>query len=282
MSPGWIPFIFITVSVLAYWLLGRFAPTQSAAELTPTGAGLTRLRNGSERLVSSYIPGSLKQWLDRRLSIAGNPGGLKAGSFLVIWIFAFLLGLLLYFLVRIRVSSQLAPAFAWNMWFLLLVLPYIYLHRAGSRRQKQIERSLPDLLDRLDIAMNVGLPFTTGMEKVLQYLPRSPLRDEFDRAMSEIRYGKSMAQAFRGVAFRVRVPELSSFISSVLQAHALGVDISQVIRNQAESIRMQHRQHSEEEAAKAGTKLVFPLILVTLPMVFILLLGPILISLLMR
>lgn len=284
MSAGWIPLIFILTSVVAYWLLGRVMPTNTAVSepFVPTDNGLASLRDRCDRSIHPRLPESFRKWLEQRLSIAGNPGGMHAGSYLVVWILAILLGLMLYFVVRSSLSVGLAPAIAWNLWLLMGAFPYIYLYRRGKKRQKQIEKSLPDLLDRLDIAMNVGLPFSTGVEKVLNYLPAGPLHDEFDLAMSQVRYGKSMDQAFQGIAHRVRIPEVTSFISAVVQAHRLGVDISQVIRTQAESIRVQHRQHSEEEAAKAGTKLIFPLILVTLPMVFILLLGPILVSLLIR
>ncbi|HID57062.1 TPA: type II secretion system F family protein, partial [Candidatus Poribacteria bacterium] len=88
---------------------------------------------------------------------------------------------------------------------------------------------------------------------------------------------KSFDEAMKGLSRRTRMPVLSSFVGAVIQAHRLGVDISDVIKAQAESIRTHRRQKAEEAAAKAATKMVFPLILCSLPMLFILLMGPIVI-----
>jgi tight adherence protein C len=108
-------------------------------------------------------------------------------------------------------------------------------------------------------------------------MKESALKVEFSRALREIKYGKSFEGALVGIANRVKLPDVNFFVNTVNHAHRMGVDISEVIREQAKDIRIRHRQKSEEAAAKASTKLIFPLVICVLPILFILLIGPLII-----
>jgi tight adherence protein C len=229
-------------------------------------------------ILRQFIPLPLREKLDEKLEIAGNPWGLRAGSFLILQAASLVSVPIFYFLMSEPVS-RIFP----KLIFLILLfmngffLPYTWIIRRGRKRQENIEKTLPDFLDMLDILIGAGFSFSTAMDKILSYLPKGALREELSRVINEMRIGRSFEEALKGFSRRMRMPILSSFVGAVIQAHKLGVDISGVIRAQAESIRVHRRQRVEEAAAKAATKMIFPLMLCTLPLLFILLIGPVVI-----
>jgi tight adherence protein C len=86
--------------------------------------------------------------------------------------------------------------------------------------------------------------------------------------------GRERRQALRELAQRTGVPELARFASAVVQADSLGVPLSQVLREQSAEIRMRRRQRAEESARKAPVKMLFPMILLIFPALFVVILGP--------
>jgi len=230
------------------------------------------------RVVARVIPPKCLFFLEEKLVVAGNPLGLHAGSFIVLQLVNIGVAVALYLLIR--VSALNSNTKSWASILVIsccLLAPYLLLSRKAKLRQKEIEKGLPDFLDRLDIAINVGLSFNTGVERVLLHMKESALKGEFSRALREIKYGKSFEEALTGVANRVKLPDATFFVNTVNHAHRMGVDISEVIREQAKDIRVRHRQKSEEAAAKASTKLIFPLVICVLPILLILLVGPLII-----
>ncbi len=151
--------------------------------------------------------------------------------------------------------------------------PDFYLgNRAGSRGTKILE-SLPDALDLLTISVEAGLGFDAALVKVTEKL-KGPLSDEFKRAASEQRVGKSRQEALRGINDRVDQRELKNFISAIIQADQLGVSMSKVLRIQSEQMRGERRQRAEEKAAKAPILIMLPTIGCIFPSLFIVILAP--------
>jgi tight adherence protein C len=136
---------------------------------------------------------------------------------------------------------------------------------------------LPDALDLLTISVRAGLGFDAALGKVVERM-RGPLPDEFQRALAEVRMGKTRRDALRDIIVRTDVPALTNFISAIIQAEQLGVSISKVLQVQSEQLRIERRQRAEEMAQKAPIKLLFPLIGCIFPCLFIVLLGPALIT----
>jgi tight adherence protein C len=81
-------------------------------------------------------------------------------------------------------------------------------------------------------------------------------------------------EALRDMALRADVPSLTNFISAVIQADQLGVSLAKVLRIQSEQMRVRQRQRAEEAAAQAPVKMMFPLVFLIFPSIFIVLLGP--------
>ena len=151
--------------------------------------------------------------------------------------------------------------------------PDFYLGNRAGGRGRQILETLPDALDLLTISVEAGLGFDAALVKVTEKL-KGALSEEFKRAASEQRVGKSRQEALRGITDRVEQKELGSFISAIIQADQLGVSMSKVLRIQSEQMRMERRQRAEEKAAKAPILIMLPTIGCIFPSLFIVILAP--------
>ena len=151
--------------------------------------------------------------------------------------------------------------------------PDFYLGNRAGGRGKQILDTLPDALDLLTISVEAGLGFDAALVKVTEKL-KGALSEEFKRAASEQRVGKSRQEALRGITNRVEQRELATFISAIIQADQLGVSMSKVLRIQSEQMRGDRRQRAEEKAAKAPILIMLPTIGCIFPSLFIVILAP--------
>jgi tight adherence protein C len=152
-------------------------------------------------------------------------------------------------------------------------LPDIWLRQATKKRQQEIQKYLPDAIDILAISVEAGQGFD-GALSTLSARKTNALTYEFDRFRLEIQAGKGRREAFRDLALRAGVEDLSNFVAAMIQADQLGIGITQVLRTQSEELRIKRRQRAEEKARQAPIKMLFPLIFLMFPALFIVILGP--------
>jgi len=157
--------------------------------------------------------------------------------------------------------------------------PDLWLNSKIGARQKMVQKALPDVLDLLCVSVNAGLGFDSALAKVVEKT-KGPLTEEFARSLQEIRMSKSRKDALRALSGRVGLSDLTSFIAALIQADQLGVSIATVLKIQSEQMRTRRRQRAEEKAQKASLKMLFPLIFFIFPAMFIVLLGPVVLSVL--
>jgi tight adherence protein C len=154
-----------------------------------------------------------------------------------------------------------------------LWLPYVVVLHVGQKRQEEMRTRLPDALDMLTLSVEAGLAFDAAMAQVA-YGTQGALAGEIGRALQEMQMGKRRADAMRALADRTTVPELKTVAIAIVQATELGIPIAQVLREQAQTMRVRRRQHAEEKARKVPVKVLFPLIFCLLPALFIVIVGP--------
>jgi tight adherence protein C len=237
---------------------------------------LSRLSRTAGRITSA----SSAESMEKRLALAGNPGDMRIADWLGVkalvaggtGVVLFLLGQLL------GGDTALAVIIAVVGLGIGYILPEFWLGRRISGRQKIILKMIPDALDLLTISVRAGLGFDAALAKVVEKLP-GPLSDEFRRALAEVRVGKARRDALRDMIPRTNVQPLSNFIGAIIQAETLGVSISKVLQIQSEQLRIERRQRAEQLAAQAPIKMLFPLVGCIFPSLFVVILGPAVISL---
>lgn len=155
--------------------------------------------------------------------------------------------------------------------------PDYYLTNRAGTRNRAILNMMADALDLLTISVEAGLGFDAAIVKVTEKL-KGPLSEEFRRAAAEQRVGKSRQESLRAMTERVDVKEFKNFVSAVIQADQLGVSMSKVLRIQSEQLRNERRQRAEEKAARAPILIMLPTIGCIFPSLFIVILGPAVLS----
>jgi tight adherence protein C len=160
--------------------------------------------------------------------------------------------------------------------------PNLVLNHLIHKRQEEIARSLADAIDLLVISVEAGLGLNAALLRVGQDLAVRcrAISEEFGRVNQELRTGVSREKALRNLAERNRVEDLRIFVGALILTDRLGTSIADTLRVQADSLRTRLRQKAEEQAAKAGIKMLFPLVFFILPALIIILMGPALISVL--
>lgn len=229
------------------------------------------------RLGRRLSPRGSAMTLQKRLDVAGNPEGWtperilshKGLGLIVLGALGAVIG---------GRSAGGAVAFGLVGAAFGFFLADILVYNAGLRRQNDIRRSLPDILDLLVVSVEAGLGFDAALSRVADNTS-GPLPAELIRVLREMQIGKSREEALRGMAQRTSVTELRTFVTALVQASELGIPIGNVLREQAKEMRIKRRQAAEEAAQKLPVKIMFPVILCIFPALFVVVIGPGVISL---
>jgi tight adherence protein C len=151
--------------------------------------------------------------------------------------------------------------------------PVVIVTRRARTRTDQIDYELPELIDLLVVTLEAGLSFLASLHTAAERL-EGPLGAELRLMLQEQRMGLAVNEALEGMLRRCETPALRTFVRSVVQGESLGVSTGQIMRNLAVEMRKRRRASAEERAQKAPIKMLFPLIFLIFPSMFIVLLGP--------
>jgi tight adherence protein C len=184
------------------------------------------------------------------------------------------LGLLFLFVVRPPFLTGLVMICLWG--YGVFALPVAYVRLRATERMRTITEGLPGALDLLVICLEAGLGLDAAIVRVATELRRGNpvLGGELITMAREVQAGIPRRDALRGLADRTGVPELTTLAAILAQSDRLGTSVSQALRTQAETMRTRRRQRAEEQAAKTAVKIVFPLVFCIFPALFVVVLGP--------
>ena len=162
-----------------------------------------------------------------------------------------------------------------TVWLTLMgfLFPSYIVKRRARLRLDRVDREVPELVDLLVTTVEAGVGFGGGLQLAARSI-KGPLGDELRLALQEQSLGLTAEQAMRNLAGRVDSPALRAFSQALIQGETLGVSIGKVLRDLAIDMRKRRRQSAEERAQKTPTKILFPLIILILPAMFILTIGP--------
>lgn len=229
--------------------------------------------------LSHFTPASLRAQAEELVDNTNNFNGMGMTGFMLLLagstVFFALLGIWM-------VYSKNMP-FARGLLTLLsfigagVFLPFFILRRMVEQRQEAIRQSMPDVLDLLCVSVQAGLGFDGALGKVTAKM-NGPLIEEFERLLQELRMGVTRRHALVRLAKRCGIEEMKLFTAALIQAEKLGVGMAQVLEIQSENMREMRRQRAKEQAAKLPVKILFPTVIFIFPVMFVVVLGPALVT----
>lgn len=157
------------------------------------------------------------------------------------------------------------------------VMPTFLLRKRAAARLEQIDLEVPELVDLLVTTVEAGVGFAAALQITARRV-HGPLGDELRVTLSEQSMGLTINEALTNMLTRADTPALRMFVQAVVQGESLGVSIGKILRDLATEMRKRRRQKAEERAQKAPTKIIFPLVLLILPAMFIVAVWPIVYS----
>lgn len=243
-------------------------PRKSLADQLDSPLGRTYVK-----IADGLAAGSTRERLHRWFDYAGNPTKYPLET-----------------VIRLRpVSAILLSLFGWAFVHGLsphkallgvvfgavigLHIPDILVYNMGTKRQIQIDRTLPDTLDALVIGVEAGLGLDSAMLQCSQMLT-GPMPDEIHRALQEMKLGVARTEALRALAARTTVRDLKSLVTALVQAGELGISVAGILREHSSDQRLRRRQRAEEQAQKVAVKMLFPVLFCFFPAIFVVVIGP--------
>jgi tight adherence protein C len=279
---------FLSVALVAGYgvssILGRLSPDRRRLRQLATAGGPADAFEGNLALVDSIdtrfknlpgVPKSPKEMgrLRRRLAMAGY----TSPTAVVAYAIANLVTPAVFGLITLgAVGGRQRWLFALFAVAVGYLLPGLLLARKIELRKREIREGLPDALDLFIVCVEAGCGLDQAIVKASDELGLTypSLAYELRLITTEIRAGKPRVEAFKNFAARTKVDDVQSLVALLVQTDKFGTSLAQALRTHADSSRTKRRQNAEERAGKLGVKLVFPLVLFLFPALYIVILGP--------
>lgn len=285
--------VFLSVVLFAAWMVSgvgsavdartrALALTRGPANISETPFRqrvLLPMAQGITGGVLEMLPQAFVARISKRLTAAGKPISVQS-FFAVVLALGILLPMTLFMLLW--AASNGSPSGAALLLLPLsapfgAALPFVWLTRRARARQLSIWKSLPGAFDLITTCVEAGLGLDAAFQRVAEKL-HGPFTYEVRQMLLEVEMGRPRREALEDLANRTGLPDLVTFVNAVIQAQQLGTNLGKVLRAQAHQMRVRRRQRAEETARRMSIKLVFPLVLCLMPSLFIILIGPVALS----
>lgn len=238
------------------------------------GRGVTgRIMN-----IISAIPGG-DDWIkgsEKRLRQAGYRGEKAVANYMLIaaaWLLLCIGGM-----IYAQRGNDLSNAFGAMVaaGILGFVIPQFVLGKLATGYRRRMQEGLPDTIDLLGIVLGTGLALDQAMNRVSDEMQHiyPELANEFYTVTMQVRAGQERAKAFQGMVRRTGLEDIKSLSAMIIQSERFGTSLSSALNAYAEDLRTRRRLRAEEAVGKAGIKMLFPIVLFILPVLFVVTLVP--------
>jgi tight adherence protein C len=250
--------------------------------LAPT---LRKMAQKSKTKAEDASGGQIRDMLEQ----AGHPLGMGLPEFLALKTLTLVLmvgvGILTsFFAVPLLIGFMLGTADAMTslifrvLWVFIAAYigysgPTFWLRYYLNKRIRQIRKAMADVVDLIVLSIEAGLGFDQAVGEAVSKTS-GPLTEELKRVLDEVRVGRQQSDAFRAMAHRVRMQELSLLVAAIDQAMKMGTGLAQALRLQATEIRERRMAFVREQAGKLPVKMLLPLVFCIFPALFVVILGP--------
>lgn len=245
-------------------------------ETKPSGKRVMAVNRLPRGWLASLTPQKMLDRVERNLVLAGRPASWSLDKVVLYKPIGLAFGLFFLF-VTVTKGSGLLVVFGLLMVPLGYLVPDLLIYNLAIKRQQQIQKELPDLLDQIVISIEAGVGFEQALGRAGER-NTGPLADEVLRLTQDMTVGLSRREAYMALADRTTVDDLRNFCRAVVQAEEYGISIASVVRSQAVELRHGRRMRAEAEAQKVPVKILIPLMLCVLPVLFVIVLGPAVVS----
>lgn len=289
--------IFLSVAGLVLgvglWLNRDEALSRRLAQLTGAPGALDKTDDASSAWHAkvakvaapiAWLSTPSKGWESSNFRVRFMHAGLRGAGWPVIFFgaktfFALALpGLLLLYVSMANVPSTVAASL---LALLLLVavgyfFPNLVLWMMIRVRQREVREALPDAIDMMTVCVEAGLGLDAAMKRAGEEmgLRSHALADELNLVALELRVGATRESALRNFALRTGVDDVATFVTILLQSEHFGTNVADSLRILSDTMRDRRKVRAEEVAAKIPLKLLFPLIFLIFPSLFLVLIGP--------
>jgi tight adherence protein C len=262
-------------------LADRLSELQSAASTAVAGERGSRSRRGFlNRFVRALaaIPGG-EDWIkgsEKRLRQAGYRGERALGIYMLIAssVLVIFIGGMLFLERNAPVSSSFTALIAAGI--IGFIGPQFTLGKLASRYRQRLQEALPDTVDLLGIVLGTGLALDQAMLRVseeMQYIYPA-LANEFYTVVMQVRAGQERAKAFSAMVRRTGLEDIKALSAMIIQSERFGTSLSQALTVYADALRTRRRLRADAAVAKAGIKMLFPIVIFILPVLFVITLVP--------
>ena len=172
----------------------------------------------------------------------------------------------------------------WSLSFILFFAilgfyyPNIWLKGLIKKRNQDVTKGFPFIVDMLALSIEAGLDFVAAMQRVIEKSPPGPIIDEFRILIKETRVGASRGEALRNLSWRVDLPIMTSFCATLIAADSVGASVGPILKVLSNEIRAKRSNQVEKEGAQAASKMLLPMIFLVVPAVFLVIAAPLIID----
>jgi tight adherence protein C len=241
----------------------------------PTGNGLDRVL-----YIISLVPGG-EDWMSGTEKLLKQAGSRRKSALAIYCIgvltFVFALAAITVYLQRDNPNGAASMLGGLAAAFLLgFILPKQILYRMVKRYRAKLQEALPDTVDLLGIVLGTGLGLDQAMMRVseeMQYI-YPELASEFATVVMQVRAGQERGKAFNQFIRRTGIEDIKSLAAMIIQSEKFGTSLAQALKVYADALRTRRRLRAEAAVGKAGIKMLFPIVVFILPVLFVITLVP--------
>lgn len=184
----------------------------------------------------------------------------------------------IYFAIGLPIVFGLifqSPLIALVMVFLGFYVPDLQIKAQIQRRQQEILGNFSTTVDLTALVIESGLDYMTAFERIVKIAKKKTLLEiEIEKTLNETKLGYSRREALERLAARTGVQDIRSFVGLIVQSDELGTSLVDLLRNFSIDLRFRRLNKAEKLAAQAATKMLIPLFIFIFPVVFIMMLSP--------
>lgn len=210
----------------------------------------------------------------QKLANAGLLKDLTPEEFVSLKLFMILGGPFVFLAVRAFLEEDWPLSLTPVMGVVGFFYPNIWLNGKIQKRNQEILRAMPFIVDMLALSVEAGLDFMAAIQRVIEKAPPSPLVEEFETLIRETKIGSSRAEGLRQMSWRVNMIEINSFCATLIAADSVGASIGPILKQLSNELRVKRSSRAEQLGATAATKILIPMIFFILPAVLVAIFAP--------